>query len=109
MGLKPIFVDVDENGNMNIDSIKKNYTKKVKCIIVVHLNGLSCDLDPILEFVKKNKVYLIEDCSQAHGAIYKGKKLDHLETYPPGLFVKIKLYQLVVKVEWFQQITKNYG
>ena len=66
MGLKPIFVDVDENGNMNIDSIKKNYTKKVKCIIVVHLNGLSCDLDPILEFVKKNKVYLIEDCSQAH-------------------------------------------
>ena len=75
MGLKPIFVDVDENGNMNIDSIKKNYTKKVKCIIVVHLNGLSCDLDPILEFVKKNKVYLIEDCSQAHGAIYKGKKI----------------------------------
>ena len=75
LGLKPIFADVDENGNLNIEDIKKVYNKKVKAIIVVHLNGLSCDLDPIMKFVKKNKIYLIEDCSQAHGAVYKGKKV----------------------------------
>ena len=75
VGLKPIFADVDDNGNLSIDGIKKAYNKNVKAIILVHLNGLSCDLDPILKFVKKNKVYLIEDCSQAHGAVYKNKKV----------------------------------
>ncbi len=84
LGLTPIFADVDTNGNLSIDGIKKVYNKNVKAIIVVHLNGLSCDLDPILKFVKKNHVYLIEDCSQAHGASYKGKKVGsfgHLSTW----------------------------
>ncbi|MBD1109350.1 DegT/DnrJ/EryC1/StrS aminotransferase family protein [Pelagibacterales bacterium SAG-MED50] len=75
LGLKPIFADVDDNGNLSIQGIKNAYNKKVKAIIVVHLNGLACDMDPIIKFVKKNKILLIEDCSQAHGAIYKGKKL----------------------------------
>ena len=57
------------------EGIKKIYNRNVKAIVVVHLNGLSCDLDPILKFAKKNKLFLIEDCSQAHGAIYKGKKV----------------------------------
>ena len=75
LGLKPVFADVDDNGNVSIDAIKKVYNKNTKAIIIVHLNGLPCDLDPILTFVKNNKVYLIEDCSQAHGAIYKNKKV----------------------------------
>lgn len=57
LGLKPIFADVNNDGNMNIDGIKKAYTKEVKAVIIVHLNGLSCDLDPILEFVKK-KIFI---------------------------------------------------
>jgi dTDP-4-amino-4,6-dideoxygalactose transaminase len=73
MGLKPVFADVDTEGNLNIVGISKVYQKKVKAIILVHLNGLSCDLDPIVRFAKKNKIFLIEDCSQAHGAIYKGR------------------------------------
>ena len=75
LGLRPIFADVDSNGNLNIEGIRRAFKKNVKAIIIVHLNGLSCDMDPILEFVKKNNVYLIEDCSQAHGAIYKNKKV----------------------------------
>ena len=74
LGLKPIFADVDDNGNLSIEGIKLAYNKNVKAIILVHLNGLSCDMDPILNFAKKNKIYLIEDCSQAHGAVYKNKK-----------------------------------
>jgi dTDP-4-amino-4,6-dideoxygalactose transaminase len=74
-GLKPIFADVDLNGNLSLDAIKKTYTKKVKGIIVVHLNGLPCDMDSILNFTKKNKIKLIEDCSQAHGARYKNKSV----------------------------------
>lgn len=74
-GLKPIFADVDDNGNLSIDGIKRAYQKGAKAIIVVHLNGLPCDLDPIVKFAKEKKLYLIEDCSQAHGAMYKGKKV----------------------------------
>ena len=84
LGLKPIFADVDANGNLSIKGIKKAYNKNVKAIILVHLNGLSCDLDPILKFVKKNKIFLIEDCSQAHGAVYKNKKVGsfgHISTW----------------------------
>jgi len=73
LGLKPVFSDVDENGNVNINNIISVYNNKVKAIILVHLNGLSCDLDPIIKFAKLNKIFLIEDCSQAHGAKYKNK------------------------------------
>jgi dTDP-4-amino-4,6-dideoxygalactose transaminase len=75
LGLKPIFADIDSNGNLSIEEIKKVFNKNIKAIIVVHLNGLACDMDPILKFVKKKKLFLIEDCSQAHGAIYKNKKV----------------------------------
>lgn len=73
LGLKPVFSDVDLNGNLCLNGIKKSYTKKVKAIILVHLNGLPCDMDPIINFAKKNKIKIIEDCSQAHGAIYKNE------------------------------------
>ena len=75
LGLKPVFADVDNNGNLSINGIKKVYNNKIRAIILVHLNGLSCDLDPIIKFAKKNKIFLVEDCSQAHGAVYKGKRV----------------------------------
>ena len=73
LGLKPVFADLDMNGNLNIKGISEVYTKRVKAIILVHLNGLPCDLDPIVSFSKKKKIFIIEDCSQSHGAKYKGK------------------------------------
>ena len=84
LGLKPIFADIDNDGNLSIEGIKKVYIKNVKAIVLVHLNGLSCDLDPSLKFVKQKKLFLIEDCSQAHGAIYKGGKVGsfgHISTW----------------------------
>ncbi len=75
LGLKPIFADVDKNGNLSIEGISKAFNKSVKAIILVHLNGLPCDMDPIIKFTKKNKIFLIEDCSQAHGAFYKNKSV----------------------------------
>ena len=73
LGFKPIFSDVHNNGNLEINQIKKVYTKKTRAIILVHLNGLPCDLDPIVKFAKKNKIFIIADCSQAHGARYNGR------------------------------------
>ena len=73
-GCKPIFCDIDINSH-NIDplQIEKLITKKTKAIICVHLAGFPCDMDYILQIVKKNKIFLIEDCSQAHGAKYRNK------------------------------------
>jgi len=53
LGLEVVFADVNDNGNLSIEGITKVYQKKVKAIIVVHLNGLVCDLDPIIKFKKK--------------------------------------------------------
>lgn len=75
-GASLVFVEPDIR-TFNIDSskIEEKITDKTKAIIAVHLYGQPCDMDPIMDIVKKYKLYLIEDCAQAHGATYKGKRI----------------------------------
>ena len=76
VGAKPIFADIDlDSGNITAESILKVITKKTKAIICVHLGGWPCDMDPIMKIARKNKIKVIEDCSQAHRAIYKGRSV----------------------------------
>lgn len=73
-GAKPIMADVDHTSqNVTADTIRAVLTPKTKAIIVVHLAGWPCDMDPILELACKHNLKVIEDCAQAHGAVYKGK------------------------------------
>lgn len=60
----------------NIDPLKieQQITSRTRAILVVHLYGKSCDMDPILDICSKFRLRLIEDCAQSHGATYKGKK-----------------------------------
>lgn len=75
-GNKPIFVDVDLfTQNISLDDLKDKITKKTKAIICVHLAGLPCDMKNIMLLAKKKKIKIIEDCSQAHGASLKNKKV----------------------------------
>mgnify|MGYP001339866029 CR=1 FL=1 len=76
IGAKPVIVDIDQDF-LHIDptQAEKAITKKTKAIIAVHLYGQSTDIKKLISICKKNKIYLIEDVSQAHGAKYKGKKL----------------------------------
>jgi dTDP-4-amino-4,6-dideoxygalactose transaminase len=76
VGAKPVFVDHEE-ASFNIDpnKIEEKITKNTKAIVVVHLYGQPANLDPIIEIARKHHLYLIEDCSQAHNAEYKGKKV----------------------------------
>ena len=71
-GLKPILVE-PEIATYNIDpkKIAEKITAKTKAIIVVHLYGRACEMDPIIALCKKHDLKLIEDCAQAHGATYK--------------------------------------
>ncbi len=71
----PQFVDVDLNTfNIDADKIDQAIDKKTKAIIGVHLYGQPADLGPILKICRKRNLYFIEDCAQAHGAEYHGKK-----------------------------------
>ena len=75
-GATPIFADVDRDSqNITVDSISQVITNKTKAIICVHLAGWPCDMDPIMALAYKLNLFVIEDCAQAHGAIYKGRSV----------------------------------
>jgi len=68
-GAIPVFADVDSvSQNITVNTIQKALTPKTKAIIVVHLAGWPCDMPSIMDFAKKNNLFVIEDCAQAHGA-----------------------------------------
>lgn len=76
VGAKIKFVDINEEDyNIDVDKIEEAINKDTKAIIPVHLYGHSCDMDKILEIAKKYNLKVIEDCAQAHGTEYKGKKV----------------------------------
>ena len=72
----PIFADIDPL-SYNIDPVKieEKITPFTKAIIPVHLYGLPADMDPIMEIAERHNLVVIEDCCQAHGALYKGRKV----------------------------------
>lgn len=76
VGANPIFVEPDiTTFNIDPNKIEEKITKKTKAIMPVHLYGQPCDMDPILKLASDYNLYVIEDCAQAHGATYKGKKI----------------------------------
>ncbi|HTE22491.1 MAG TPA: DegT/DnrJ/EryC1/StrS family aminotransferase [Candidatus Limnocylindria bacterium] len=72
-GAVPILCDARADGNINPIEIEKLITPKTKAIIITHMWGMPCDMDSILDICQKHSLKLIEDCSHAHGASYKGK------------------------------------
>jgi hypothetical protein len=75
-GAMPVFVDVDtDSQNMTLETISKAVTSKTKAVIAVNLAGWPCDLASIKSFCEQHHLFLIEDCAQAHGAAFKGKKV----------------------------------
>lgn len=77
IGAEPIFCDVGEDGNIDVeklaDLLKKN--SKTKCIIPVHLYGFPCDMKKIIKLAQDYNVKVVEDCAQSHGATVGGKKV----------------------------------
>lgn len=83
VGAQPIFIDIDDIFGVDVKHIEKVITSrnqeggsgKVKGIIPVHLYGHPVDLDPVLDLAKRHGLFVLEDCCQAHGARYKGKRV----------------------------------
>ncbi len=76
VGATPVFVDINpDTFNMDADLIEEKITPRTKAILPVHLYGQPCDMDKIMAIAKKHNLYVIEDCCQAIGAEFKGKKV----------------------------------
>tara|TARA_B100000470_G_C19755086_1_gene375648 strand:+ start:119 stop:1210 length:1092 start_codon:yes stop_codon:yes gene_type:complete len=75
-GAQPVFVDIESDFfSMDINKLNAAITRKTKAIILVHLYGCPAEVETILKIAKENNLVLIEDCAQAHGATYKGKRV----------------------------------
>ena len=73
-GATPVFADIDRDSqNITADTIRPVITSKTRAIICVHLAGWPCEMDSIMQLAAKHRLYIIEDCAQAHGATYQGR------------------------------------
>jgi len=75
-GFNPILVEPDiKTYNIDASKIEEKITDQTKAILVVHLYGKACDMDSISDIANRYNLEIIEDCAQAHGAMYNGKKV----------------------------------
>ena len=75
VGADVVFTEPDiRTYNIDPSKIEEKITSRTKAIMPVHLYGQACDMDPIMEIAAKYGLYVVEDCAQAHGATYKGRK-----------------------------------
>jgi dTDP-4-amino-4,6-dideoxygalactose transaminase len=75
-GAKPVFVDIDaKTYNLDPGRIEAKITARTKAILPVHLYGQAADMDAIITIARKHNIKVIEDCAQALGTEYKGKKV----------------------------------
>ena len=74
VGARPVYVDIDD-ATFNLDPklVGHAITPRTKALLPVHLYGQPFDVDPFLDICRKNRLPLVEDACQAHGARYKGK------------------------------------
>lgn len=86
-GATPVFVDIEETSfGLDPASVQRAITAKTKAIMPVHMHGMPCDLDAILEIARKHDLAVVEDACQAHGATYHGQKV--------GTFGKLGAFSL---------------
>jgi len=75
LGASPIFSDVTDDCNIDPNDIERRITPRTKAIIVVHYGAMPADMDEIMAIAKRHNLKIFEDCSHAHGALYKGKTI----------------------------------
>ncbi len=76
LGATPVFADIDpETLCIDPNDIEHRITENTKLIVVTHYGAMPADMDPIMTIARKHNIKVLEDCSHAHGALYKGQKV----------------------------------
>lgn len=75
LGAKPVFVDVDENYNIDVNLIEQAITPRTRAIVPVHLTGRPADMGPIMEIAQRYGLHVVEDCAQSVAAEYHGRSV----------------------------------
>ena len=79
-GATPVMADIDPDSvNISADTVSSVISPRTRAIIAVHLAGMPCDMDPLLELAKEYDLKVIEDCAQAHGAWIRGRSADYAD------------------------------
>jgi dTDP-4-amino-4,6-dideoxygalactose transaminase len=90
-GATPVLADVREDTfNIDPDAVADAVTERTRAIIPIHLFGQPCDMDALLEIASRHDLAVIEDACQAHGAMYKGKKVGTVGTMAAFSFYPTK-------------------
>jgi len=89
-GAKPIFADINLDGNISVDSIKEKISERTKAIIPVHWGGYPCDMEEINDLALQYNLTVIEDAAHALGATYKNKFIGTLSDFTSFSFQAIK-------------------
>jgi len=78
-GARAVFAEIDrDTQNITAETVAAVVTDRTRAILPVHLAGLPCDMDPLMELAGRHGLFVIEDCAQAHGATYKGRPVGGL-------------------------------
>lgn len=81
-GAKIVWADIDpERRVISPEDVERKITKNTRAIVVVHLLGMPVDMDPIMELARKHNLRVVEDCAQAPGAMYKGRKVGAISDF----------------------------
>jgi dTDP-4-amino-4,6-dideoxygalactose transaminase len=75
VGAKMVLVDHDDSFQLDLELVEAAITEQTKAVLVVHMYGSCCDMTQLVDLCKRHHLKLIEDCSHAHGASWKGKPL----------------------------------
>jgi dTDP-4-amino-4,6-dideoxygalactose transaminase len=91
-GAKPIFADVDRDSqNITASSIERVLSPQTRAIVVVHLAGWPCEMEPILQLANSRNIAVIEDCAQASGARYQGRAVGSFGVFGAFSFCQDKI------------------
>ena len=75
LGLVPVVADADPRSyNTSAEHIAPLITERTRALVVAHIAGDAVDMDPVLELARQHHLYVVEDCAQAHGTMYKGRQ-----------------------------------
>ena len=89
----PVFADIDPaTHNIAVQSVAERITHRTAAIIPVHLAGLPADMGPLLDLARKHGLAVVEDCAQAHGATYRGKRVGSLGSVNAWSFCQDKIF-----------------